>query len=67
MRNFELKTNKFSPDKETNEDAALDEWQNIYSKLAGNEIHSITAENSKFFQEFIGKTFVHASCIAHKK
>lgn len=39
----------------------------MYSKLAGNEIHSITAENSKFFQEFIGKSFTSASCIAHKK
>lgn len=45
----------------------LENWQELYSKLAGNEIHSITAENSKFFQEFIGKSFTSASCIAHKK
>jgi mevalonate pyrophosphate decarboxylase len=55
-----------SPEKECQDDT-LEEWQQIYSKLAGNEIHSITAENSKFFQEFIGKTFVQASCQAHKK
>jgi hypothetical protein len=42
-------------------------WQDIYSKLAGNEIHSIAAENSKFFQDFIGKPFTVASCNAHKK
>jgi len=39
----------------------------MYFKLAGNEIHSIVAENSKFFQEFIGKSFSHASYISHKK
>jgi mevalonate pyrophosphate decarboxylase len=55
-----------SPEKDINE-GANEDWQNIYSRLAGNEIHSITAENSKFFQEYIGKTFTHASCMAHKK
>ncbi len=35
--------------------------------MAGNEIHSIVAQNSKFFQEFVGKKFNYASCLAHKK
>jgi hypothetical protein len=48
-------------------DEPSDKWQQMYSKLAGNEIHSITACNSKFFQEFVGKSFVQASCAAHKK
>jgi hypothetical protein len=45
----------------------LQEWQELYGKLAGNEIHSIVAEGSKFFQEFIGESFTQASFIAHKK
>jgi hypothetical protein len=39
----------------------------MYSKLAGNEIHSIVAEGSKFFQEFIGQSFSYASYTAHTK
>lgn len=42
-------------------------WQETYSKLAGNEIHSIVAEGSKFFQEFIGQSFSYASYLAHTK
>lgn len=45
----------------------IEKWQENYTKLAGNEIHSIVAENSKFFQEFIGKSFAEASFSAHKK
>jgi hypothetical protein len=44
-----------------------EKWQETYAKLAGNEIHSIIAQNSKFFQEFVGKNFNYASCLAHKK
>lgn len=54
----------FSQNKDNN---GIEKWQEAYFKLAGNEIHSITVENSKFFQEFIGKSFSHASYIAHKK
>lgn len=49
------------------ETQTFEKWQEKYSKLAGNEIHSIIAENSKFFQEFIGKSFADASFTAHKK
>ncbi|CAF0855636.1 unnamed protein product, partial [Brachionus calyciflorus] len=49
------------------EEINLESWQENYSKLAGNEIHSIVAENSKFFQEFIGKSFAEASFLSHKK
>ena len=45
----------------------LENWQEMYSKLAGNEIHSIRAEKSKIFQEFIGKSFTTISCLAHTK
>lgn len=55
---------KFSHHKE---ESNLENWNDHYSKLAGNEIHSIIAENSKFFQEFIGKSFAEASFTAHKK
>ena len=42
-------------------------WREMYMKLSGNEIHSIVAEKSKFFQEFIGKSFTYASFVVHKK
>jgi hypothetical protein len=35
--------------------------------MARNEIHAIIAENSKFFQEFIGKPFTYASYAVHQK
>jgi hypothetical protein len=44
-----------------------EDWQELYGKLAGNDIHSILAEQSKFFQGLIGKTFPLASFIAHKR
>ena len=34
----------------------LESWQELYGKLAGNQLHSINAFDSKFFQEFIGKS-----------
>ncbi len=42
-------------------------WQNLYAHMARNEIHAIIAENSKFFQEFIGKPFTYASYAVHQK
>ncbi len=45
----------------------MEDWQELYGRLAGNELHSIVAENSKFFQELIGKPFPLASYIAHEK
>ena len=45
----------------------MSSWQEMYGKLAGNEMHSIVAEKSKFFQEYIGQSFTFASFAAHKK
>ena len=39
----------------------------MYGKLAGNEIHSIIADGSKYFQEFIGESFTVASYMTHRK
>ena len=44
-----------------------EKWQESYAKLAGNEVHSIVAESSKLFQEFIGKSFAEASCVVHRR
>lgn len=42
-------------------------WHKIYGKLAGNELHEITAGESKFFKDLIGKPFPYASYIANQK
>ena len=42
-------------------------WHKIYGKLAGNELHEITAGESKFFKDLIGKPFPYASYIANDK
>ena len=49
------------------QDKKEEEWQEIYGKLAGNEIHAITAGESKFFSEYVGKPFPFASSSAHEK
>lgn len=42
-------------------------WQDYYGRLAGNEVHSILAGNSKLFGEFVGKSFTEASNIIHRR
>lgn len=41
-------------------------WHKIYGFHSGNEIYDIVVGESKFFGEFIGKTFVFASFYAHE-
>nr|XP_039272908.1 potassium channel subfamily T member 2-like isoform X1 [Styela clava] len=43
------------------------EWKQHFGKSAGNEIYHVIAEESKFFGEFIGYRFAHASQLAHAK
>jgi hypothetical protein len=45
----------------------LDDWQKIYGKLAGNEIHSILIDNSKIFREYVGRPFSEVSYEVHEK
>ena len=56
--NFEIKSEKASNS---------ESWHELYGKLAGNQLHSIAAKESKFFQELIGKPFPIASLITHEK
>uniref|UniRef100_A0AC34RR67 Calcium-activated potassium channel BK alpha subunit domain-containing protein n=1 Tax=Panagrolaimus sp. JU765 TaxID=591449 RepID=A0AC34RR67_9BILA len=41
-------------------------WHKIYGFHSGNEIYDILVGESKFFGDFIGKTFVYASFYAHE-
>ncbi|ETN79227.1 Calcium-activated BK potassium channel alpha subunit [Necator americanus] len=41
-------------------------WHKVYGFHSGNEIYMIRTEDSKFFGEFIGKSFTYASFHAHK-
>ena len=43
------------------------EWKRIVGRSAGNEIYHVVAEESKFFGEYIGYRFAHASQLAHAK
>lgn len=45
----------------------LEDWQKIYGKLAGNEIHSIIIDNSRIFREYIGRPFSEVSYEVHEK
>uniref|UniRef100_A0A914C8I7 RCK N-terminal domain-containing protein n=1 Tax=Acrobeloides nanus TaxID=290746 RepID=A0A914C8I7_9BILA len=42
-------------------------WHKVYGFHSGNEIYDIIVSESKFFGEYIGKTFTYASYHAHKK
>ncbi|ESO98909.1 hypothetical protein LOTGIDRAFT_91366, partial [Lottia gigantea] len=44
-----------------------DEWQRLYGRCSGNEIYHIRCGESKFFGEYIGKSFTYASFHAHRK
>ncbi|KIH61075.1 Calcium-activated BK potassium channel alpha subunit [Ancylostoma duodenale] len=41
-------------------------WHKVYGFHSGNEIYMIRAEDSKFFGDFIGKSFTYASFHAHR-
>uniref|UniRef100_A0A915C1E2 Potassium channel subfamily T member 2 n=1 Tax=Parascaris univalens TaxID=6257 RepID=A0A915C1E2_PARUN len=41
-------------------------WHKVYGFHSGNEIYDITVGDSKFFSEFIGKSFTYASFHAHR-
>lgn len=41
-------------------------WHKVYGFYSGNEIYMIKAEESKFFGDFVGKPFNHASYHAHR-
>ena len=41
-------------------------WHRIYGFHSGNEIYDIIAGESKFFGDFVGKTFAYASFYAHE-
>ncbi|XP_058887798.1 potassium channel subfamily T member 2 [Acipenser ruthenus] len=44
-----------------------EQWQEMYGKCSGNEVHHIVMEESIFFAEYEGKSFTYASFHAHKK
>ncbi|CAJ0563944.1 unnamed protein product, partial [Mesorhabditis spiculigera] len=41
-------------------------WHKVYGFHSGNEIYDICVENSKFFGDFVGKSFTYASFHAHR-
>uniref|UniRef100_A0A914CTC3 Potassium channel subfamily T member 1 n=1 Tax=Acrobeloides nanus TaxID=290746 RepID=A0A914CTC3_9BILA len=41
-------------------------WQQIYGFHSGNEIYDVLVSDSKFFGEYVGKSFTYASFHAHK-
>uniref|UniRef100_A0A915D9P3 Calcium-activated potassium channel BK alpha subunit domain-containing protein n=1 Tax=Ditylenchus dipsaci TaxID=166011 RepID=A0A915D9P3_9BILA len=41
-------------------------WQRVYGFHSGNEIYDICVTESKFFEEYVGKTFTFASFHAHQ-
>jgi potassium channel subfamily T protein 1 len=41
-------------------------WHQIYGFHSGNEIYDILVRDSRFFGEYIGKTFTYASFHAHR-
>ncbi|CAI4228796.1 unnamed protein product [Auanema sp. JU1783] len=41
-------------------------WHKVYGFHSGNELYHIRVEDSKFFGDFIGKSFTYASFHAHK-
>ncbi|XP_030853581.1 potassium channel subfamily T member 1 [Strongylocentrotus purpuratus] len=43
------------------------QWQRTYGRCSGNEVYHIVLGNSKFFNEYEGKSFTYASFHAHKK
>uniref|UniRef100_A0A3Q2C678 Potassium channel subfamily T member 2-like n=1 Tax=Cyprinodon variegatus TaxID=28743 RepID=A0A3Q2C678_CYPVA len=44
-----------------------DQWHRTYRRCSANEVHHIRLEESKFFGEYLGKSFTFASFHAHKK
>uniref|UniRef100_A0A8C6JH63 RCK N-terminal domain-containing protein n=1 Tax=Melopsittacus undulatus TaxID=13146 RepID=A0A8C6JH63_MELUD len=44
-----------------------EQWQKMYGRCSGNEVHHINLEESTFFAEYEGKSFTYASFHAHKK
>eukprot|EP00057_Strongylocentrotus_purpuratus_P014114 XP_011668588.1 PREDICTED: potassium channel subfamily T member 1 [Strongylocentrotus purpuratus] len=42
------------------------QWQRTYGRCSGNEVYHIVLGNSKFFNEYEGKSFTYASFHAHK-
>ena len=44
-----------------------EEWQKLYGKCSGNEIYHIKLCDSKFFGEYVDKSFTYASFHAHRK
>uniref|UniRef100_A0A0N4ZT15 C2H2-type domain-containing protein n=1 Tax=Parastrongyloides trichosuri TaxID=131310 RepID=A0A0N4ZT15_PARTI len=45
---------------------SLEPWHKIFGFHSGNEIYDIRIGDSRFFGDYIGKTFVYASFYAHK-
>ncbi|VDL70773.1 unnamed protein product [Nippostrongylus brasiliensis] len=41
-------------------------WHKVYGFYSGNEIYMIKAEDSKFFGDFVGKSFPYVSYHAHR-
>lgn len=41
-------------------------WHRIYGFHSGNEIYDIVVRDSRFFNDYIGKTFTYASFHAHR-
>ncbi|XP_052222452.1 potassium channel subfamily T member 2-like [Dreissena polymorpha] len=44
-----------------------EEWQRLYGRCSGNEIYHVRLGESKFFGEYLGKSFTYASFHAHRK
>lgn len=41
-------------------------WHRTYGFHSGNEIYDIVVRDSRFFGEYVGKTFTYASFHAHR-
>ena len=44
-----------------------EQWQRMYGRCSGNEVYHVRMGDSKFFQEYEGKSFTYAAFHAHKK
>ncbi|XP_063791921.1 potassium channel subfamily T member 1 isoform X2 [Pseudophryne corroboree] len=44
-----------------------EQWQRMYGRCSGNEVYHIRMGDSKFFMEYVGKSFTYAAFHAHKK